>query len=175
MIRHTKLKIIFTMLLLAPGSLWAKEVGFMNMNIGMPRSEVIRTAETSELIEVPKNRDVEFFPVEDRKILTFSIKPEVPYIYLQFYDEILLALTVVFDERHIDYYTLVREMEEKYGKHGRMTPSWREWEIGSALIQVEKPAVVKYMALEELVERAAFQVPEETPANMRKETLLDGL
>ena len=161
--------------MLAPGALLAQDVGFLGMNIGMTRSDIIRVAEDSALLEVPKDRDVEFFPVEDRKILTFSVKPEIPYIYLQFYDELLLALTVVFDERHIDYYTLVKRMEEKYGTHVRMTPQWRVWEVGTVLIQVEKPAVVKYMALEELVERAGFERPGKTAMDTKKEALLDGL
>jgi hypothetical protein len=167
--------ILLLLLLVTPWMLWAQEVGFMGIQIGMSRSEVIARAESSDLIEVPKNRDVEFFPVEDRKILTLSVKPEAPYIYLQFFDDVLLSLTVLFDERHIDYYTLIGEMEQKYGKHTRITPLWREWEIGSSLIKVEKPAVVKYMALDELVERSSLKMPEKYPHNERKAALLEGL
>ena len=152
----------------------AEEMGFFGIQTGMTRSEVIQKAEETDIILVPKNRDVEFFPVEDRKILTLSIEPEVPFIYCQFYDDILLALTAVFNERHIDYYTLTVEMETRYGSHDRITPSWREWEVDGTLIKVEKPAVVKYMALTELVERAGFE-PEAPSGEGRRERILQNL
>jgi hypothetical protein len=151
-----------------------EEKGFFGIRLGMTRSEVIQKAEETDIILVPKNRDVEFFPVEDRKILTLSIEPEVPFIYCQFYDDILLALTAVFDEHHIDYYTLTAEMENRYGGHDRITPSWREWEVDGTLIKVEKPAVVKYMDLEELVARAAFE-PEVPVDKARRDRILKGL
>ena len=173
--RYKRHIILFVLILSAPWSLLAQDVGFMKMKIGMTRSEVLLIAESSDLIEVPKDRDVEFFPVEDRKILTLSIKPEIPSIYMQFYDDLLLAMTVVFDERHIDYYTLVNRLEERYGKYDRVTPSRREWDFGPALIQVEKPAVVKYMAIEELIERASFTRPQEFPESERRKRILDGL
>jgi len=175
MIRHTILLILLFMIFSFPGSIWAQEIGFMGMHLGMSRSEVIEKAESNDLIEVPKSRDVEFFPVEEREILALSITPEAPHIYLQFYDDILLSLTIVFDEQQIDYYTLIDRMEEKYGEHQRVTPSWREWEFEGALIKVEKPAVVKYMALEELVERAALKRQEAPTSNERKAALLEGL
>ncbi len=160
--------------LLLPAAARGEEKGFFGIRLGMTRSEVIQKAEETDIILVPKNRDVEFFPVEDRKILTLSIEPEIPFIYCQFYDDILLALTAVFDERHIDYYTLTAEMENRYGGHNRITPYWREWEVDGTLIKVEKPAVVKYMDLEELVARAAFE-PEVPAEKERKERILQGL
>jgi hypothetical protein len=160
--------------ILLPQAARCEEMGFFGISIGMTRSEVIRKAEETDIILVPKNRDVEFFPVEDRKILTLSIEPEVPFIYCQFYDDILLALTAVFDERYIDYYALAAEMEKNYGGHVRITPSWREWEVDGTLIKVEKPAVVKYMDLEELVKRAAFK-PEVPPEKARRDRILQGL
>ena len=90
--RHNRLIILFVLILSAPWSLFAQDVGFMDMKIGMTRSEVLMIAESSDLIEVPKDRDVEFFPVEDRKILTLSIKPEVPSIYMQFYDDLIIRI-----------------------------------------------------------------------------------
>ena len=161
-------------LLLLPVTARAEGKGFFGIRIGMTRSEVIQKAEETDIILVPKNRDVEFFPVENRKILTLSIEPEVPFIYCQFYDDILLSLTAVFDERHIDYYALTLEMENRYGGHDRITPSWREWEVDGTLIKVEKPAVVKYMDLTELIARAAFE-PEVPVEKERKERILQGL
>ena len=149
----------------------AEETGFFGITIGMTRDEVIEKAEAADFILVPKNRDVEFFPVEDRKILTLSIEPEVPFIYCQFYDDVLLALTAVFDEKYIDYHALTGEMEKRYGGHDRTTPSWREWDVDGILVKVEKPALVKYMDLARLVAMAAFE-PEIPPDTERTERIL---
>ena len=61
--------------------------GYMGIHIGMNREQVLTAAEANDLMTVPKNRDVDFFPIEEREIITLSIKPEIPFIYLQFFDE----------------------------------------------------------------------------------------
>jgi hypothetical protein len=166
--------ILVLVLFICPTIISAAETGFMGLAIGMTREQVIAAAEKNDLIAVPKNRDVEFFPVEQRKILTFSIKPEVPSIYLQFVDNVLYAITVIFDEKYMDYYTIVKRLEEKYGRHTVLTPQWREWRIGDVTVKAEKPAVVKYIALEKFLKAASFE-KKAHKANDRRDTLLNGL
>lgn len=156
-----------------PFFLFAQDVGFMDIKIGMSREEVLKVGEENEIIEVPKNRDVEFFPVEDRKILTLSAKPEIPYIYLQFFNDTLYSITVIFDERYIDYYTLAGQLESKYGQYHSMNPVWREWRIDDVLIKVEKPSTVKYIALEEFLEAVDFKRGESSSDKRNK--ILEGL
>jgi hypothetical protein len=158
-----------------PHSLPAQEVGYMGISIGMTREEVLKAAEGNELIHVPKNRDVDFFPIEEREILTLSVQPEIPHIYLQFFDNILYAMTVVFDERYVDYFTLCRRLEEKYGSYDRLTPQWRVWRLENVTVKVEKPAVVKYIALEEFLKATDFRRSRPLYNPERRETLLDGL
>ncbi len=155
--------------------LFAQEVGFMGINIGMTRDDVLSYADGREIIDVPKNRDVEFFPVEERKILALSIKPEVPHIYLQFYNETLYAITIVFDEKYIDYMTLTSKLEDKYGPYNELTPSSRKWYIDEVEIKVEKPAVVKYIALEEFLEVTDFKAQKDLDWSEKKQILLEGL
>jgi hypothetical protein len=151
------------------------EIGFMGINIGMSRDEVLSYADENELVHVPKNRDVEFFPVEERKILALSIEPEVPHLYLQFYSDRLYAITLVFNERYIDFFTLAETLEEKYGLVQELTPRWRKWEIAGIEIRVEKPAVVKYIALKEFLEATNFDGQREKTITERRAILLEGL
>ena len=153
----------------------AADVGYMGIRIGMTREEVLSFADEREIIEVPKNRDVEFFPVEERKILTLSIRPEIPQMYLQFYNEKLYAITLTFDEKYIDFYTLASELEKKYGSYTSLTPLWRSWEKDGVEVKLEKPAVVKYIALKEFLEVTGFKKPEEYRGSERRKALLDGL
>jgi hypothetical protein len=151
------------------------DVGFMGIRIGMTREEVLSFADERKIIEVPKNRDVEFFPVEERKILTLSIRPEIPQMYLQFHGEKLYAVTVTFDEKYIDFYVLASELEKKYGPYTSLTPVWRRWEIDGVEVKLEKPAVVKYIAIKEFLEVTDFKKPEGYQGSERRKLLLDGL
>ncbi len=161
--------------LLAGFQVQASDVGYMGIRIGMTRDEVLGYADERSIIEVPRNRDVEFFPVEDRKILTLSIRPEIPQMYLQFYDEKLYAITVTFDEKYIDFYTLAAELQRKYGPYTSLTPLWRSWEAEGVEVKLEKPAVVKYIALEEFLAITGFKKPEGYRGSERRRLLLDGL
>lgn len=155
--------------------LMAEEIGFMGINIGMSREAVLQYAEKNTEFKVPKNRDVEFFPVEQRKILTLSMEPEVPHVYLQFYNDKLYAITVIFDDLYVDFYTLCNKMEQKYGKYSYLEPDMRKWEINGIEIRVEKPAVVKYIALEEFIKVTGFVPPEYGMPTERIKKLLEGL
>ena len=150
-------------------------VGFLGVTIGMSREQVLLVASAGELITVPKNRDVDFFPVEEREILTLSVKPEVPFIYLQFFDNVLYAITVIFDERYMDFYTLSDSLERKYGEYTSLTPQWRQWQLDRVTIKVEKPAVVKYIALKDFLEAASFDGSPEYPDIEKRNRLLEGL
>lgn len=166
---------IFTLIfLLLTFSLFASEVGFMGINIGMSRDQVLEAAGEQAIIEVPKNRDVEFFPVEERQILTLSIKPEIPFIYLQFFNDKLYAITVIFHERYMDYFTLGDRLQEKYSHYTALTPNWRKWEKDGIEIKLEKPAVVKYIALKEFLEVTSFKKDDDENGE-RRELLLEGL
>ena len=167
--------VLIIILIFVSSALFAQEAGFMGINIGMSREEVLNFADDDNLIKVPKNRDVEFFPVEDRKILSFSVLPEIPHMYLQFYDDKLYAITVIFNENHIDYFTLIDVVESKYGPYSELVPEWRKWQIGEFEIRVEKPAVVKYIALEEFIEAAGFESRKGTNGKERREAILEGL
>jgi hypothetical protein len=150
-------------------------VGFLGITIGMGREQVLRVASEGELITVPQNRDVDFFPVEEREILTLSVKPEVPFIYLQFFDDVLYAITVIFDERYMDFHTLSDSLERKYGEYTSLTPQWRQWQLDRVTVKVEKPAVVKYIALKEFLEAASFDGSPEYPDMEKRNKLLEGL
>jgi hypothetical protein len=153
----------------------AQDIGYMGIHIGMNREEVLAAAESNDLMTVPKNRDVDFFPVEEREIITLSIKPEVPFMYLQFFDDVLYAITVIFDERYMDYYTLSSAVAERYGEYTSLTPQWRQWRLDRVTVKVEKPAVVKYIALSDFLEAASFEARAFQFDIQRREQLLDGL
>jgi len=166
--------ILLLLFIISPSLVFAQETGFMGLDIGMTREQVIAAAEKNDLITIPKNRDVEFFPVEQRKILTFSLEPEVPFIYLQFFDNILYAMTVIFDKKYIDYFTIVKRLEKKYGAYTALTPQWREWRLDGVTVKAEKPAVVKYIALAEFLKATSFEQKGKA-GDDRREALLNGL
>jgi hypothetical protein len=153
----------------------AGAVGYMGIYIGMNRDQVLAAAESNELMTVPKNRDVDFFPVEEREILTLSVKPEIPFLYLQFFDDVLYAITVIFDERYMDFYTLSLAVTQRYGEYTTLTPQWRQWRLDRVTVKVEKPAVVKYIALHDFLEAASFEGKAPEFDMERREQLLRGL
>jgi len=169
------LVLAFFIILILNNPVFAQQAGFMGINIGMSRDEVLQMAEENPLFEVPRNRDVEFFPVEERKILTLSLKPEIPHIYLQFYDDKLYAITLIFDPLYFDYYTLCQELQQNYGNYQNLTPSWRKWEKDGIEIRVEKSATVKYIALREFLEVTGFKKPELPDEKERRKLILEGL
>lgn len=131
-------------------------VGFLGLRLGMSREQALAAADASDLLQAPRRRDVEFFPADHRRILTLSVCPEVPFIYLQFFDDVLYAITVIFDDSYVDYHTLADTLAGRYGAWERLQPDSRLWRVGEVTIRVEKPAVVKYIALEDFLQAAGF-------------------
>jgi hypothetical protein len=131
-------------------------IGFLGLRLGMSREQALATADASDLLQAPRRRDVEFFPADHRRILTLSVRPEVPFIYLQFFDDVLYAITVIFDDAYVDYHTLADTLAGRYGAWERLQPDSRLWRVGEVTVRVEKPAVVKYIALEDFLQAAGF-------------------
>ena len=157
-----------------PG-LTSGSVGYMGIYIGMSRDQVLTAAESNDLMTVPKNRDVDFFPVEEREILTLSVKPEIPFMYLQFFEDVLYSITVIFDERYMDFYTLSSTVAKRYGEYTSLTPQWRQWRLDRVTVKVEKPAVVKYIALHDFLKAASFEGKASGFDMERRQRLLNGL
>ena len=153
----------------------AGSVGYMGIHIGMSRDQVLAAAESNDLMTVPTNRDVDFFPVEEREILTLSVKPEIPFMYLQFFEDVLYAITVIFDERYMDFYTLSSAVTQRYGEYTSLTPQWRQWRLDRVTVKVEKPAVVKYIALHDFLKAASFEGKASNFDLERRQRLLNGL
>lgn len=147
-------------------------IGFLGLSLGMSREQALTAADASDLLQTPQKRDVEFFPIENRQILTLSVRPHIPFIYLQFFDDVLYAITVIFDDSYIDYFDVARALEERYGAWTRLQPDSRLWLMDEVTIRVEKPAVVKYIALDDFLKAADFS-REQT--GMREQRLLEGL
>jgi len=167
--------IVFIVIFIYPISIFSQEIGFMGINIGLTREKVMEIADYNPIIHVPKNRDVELFPVEERKILTLSINPEIPNMYLQFYNNKLYSITMIFDEKYIDYYTLCSVLMDKYGEYTELNPDWREWNVNDIKIVVEKPSVVKYIALKEFLDVSGFKKESKYDKNKRIKTILESL
>jgi hypothetical protein len=75
----------------------------------------------------------------------------------------------------MDFYTLSESLQEKYGEYTALTPQWRQWQMNRVTVKVEKPAVVKYIALKDFLEAASFDGSVDYPDMEKRRALLVGL
>lgn len=63
----------------------------------------------------------------------------------QFYEDRLYSMTVFFNRRKIDFYTLFTTLTEQYGPHSELNPSRIVWDNGSSRMTLLKPLTLSFL------------------------------
>ncbi len=68
--------------------------------------------------------------------------------HFHFVDDQLYSINLIINPIQMDYYTLMTQFNEKYGKYSSLDPSRVLWLSETASISLEKPLTVSYLDLE---------------------------
>jgi len=96
--------------------------------------------------------DVYFTPARKETLIECTGNGFVKRIFIQFVDNRLFALIIDLNEDLIDYFTLYRSFEEKYGAFTDFSPQSVRWDRQDVRLSLEKPLTVKYLDLRKFAE-----------------------
>jgi hypothetical protein len=92
--------------------------------------------------------DVQMLPVRRSPVIETAGTGFITRGYFQFRDDALYMILLELQPGRLDYYTMYRTLQEKYGEPARLSPVDMVWETESVRLVLERPLTVKYLDLE---------------------------
>jgi hypothetical protein len=122
--------------------------GFRSIVLGMDMDSVKKLLKTDSLFNYRGEPDVLFTPNRKQSIIECSGNSFVSRAYFQFNEGKLFIITIVLNEKILDYYTMFTTLSKKYGESTALNPEEAVWVFRSTRMSLEKPLRVKYIAID---------------------------
>jgi hypothetical protein len=123
----------------------ALQTGFGLVDLGMSMDQVKSALADDPNFDYRGDPDVSFLPYTEVPIIETAGTAFVSTGIFQFHDDSLYVITLVLNDRRLDYFTLYDSLRAKYGEPNSLTPSTAIWESEVVRIALEKPLTVKYI------------------------------
>ena len=121
------------------------QTGFGLVDLGMTMDQVKSALAEDPNFDYRGDPDVSFLPHSEVPIIETAGTAFVSSGIFQFHDDSLYVITLVLNDRRLDYFTLYDSLRAKYGEPNSLTPSTAIWETEAVRIALEKPLTVKYI------------------------------
>ena len=141
--------------------------GFMNLKLGLTMNELEEALNENTYFDYRGKPDVDMRLSKERTLIECSGFSYVKKGYFQFYKERLIIITIMIDEKELDFYSFYRNLENKYGKPDNLNPEGVYWKNGQISMALEKPLSVKYTDL-----KAFAEIKENSAAKTSKQKIL---
>lgn len=138
------------------GALFAlkHEFNFLGLHLGMTQAEVTNALAAHPRLSIDESRY--FGKINDATpfIIKATYFPYIETLYVQFYSNSAYGITVQFNPKHFDYFTILDKLEDKYGTPGKKSSSLSTWDqvvtnsaspSSTIQLRLEYPSTVKIL------------------------------
>ena len=141
------------------GSGW----GFGPLRLGMSSAEVKAALEESPDFSYRQFTE-SMLPYTDLPVFECRGTKFIDRAVFQFYEDRLYSMTIFFNRRKLDFYTLFTTLTEKCGVHSQLSPERIVWENGTVRQTLTKPLTLAFLDVavhDELLGRSEVRKDEE--------------
>ncbi len=147
--------------------------GFMNLKLGLNMEQLEEALDENSYFDYRGKPDVDMRMMKERSLIECSGFSYIKKGYFQFYKEKLIVITIIIDEKELDYYSFYTKLEKKYGKPDHLNPDGVYWENENTAVALEKPLSVKYTDLKSFDEIKDKFASEKSKQKKLKEEFVD--
>lgn len=118
--------------------------GFGNLRLGMSMADVKTVLSQSRDFSY-RHFTESMLPYTELPVFECKGTRFIDRAVFQFYEDRLYSMTVFFNRRKIDFYTLFTTLTEQYGPHSELNPSRIVWDNGSSRMTLLKPLTLSFL------------------------------
>lgn len=183
-----RLKIVFWALLISAffncTSLFAEETakktsplpnGYQNITLGMSLDSVKQTLQDEALFGYRGERDVSMLKNPNRVLIETSALSFLKRCWFQFYEDSLYTIILKMNEDMVDYYSIFKTLNDKYGEPTSLNPEKVVWKNDSVILSLEKPLTLKYIDVETFNKLQEQSKVEATSSEVIRKNFLESL
>ncbi|NIZ18532.1 hypothetical protein [Entomospira culicis] len=118
---------------------------FDNLSLGMSYDALLDALAESSYFIYRGRPDVSMLDPLDRTTIEVRGAGFVYRGFFTFYEDQLYSMSIVLHEARLDYFTLWRTLQERYGDPQAINPKHSVWENETTRLSLEQPATLKYL------------------------------
>lgn len=124
----------------APDSPW----GFGDLRLGMSMDDVRNVLASDEDFSY-RHFTESMLPYTELPVFECKGTHFIERAVFQFYEDRLYSMTVFFNRRKIDFYTLFTTLTSEYGPHSELDPRRIVWDNGASRMTLTKPLTLSFL------------------------------
>ena len=149
--------------------------GFRDLRLGMTIDAAKAALGLDPNFAYRGEPDVSLLPSSGLPIIQTDGAAFIDRAILQFTEDQLYVLTLMLDQRRLDYFGVFSEFSNRYGEPDRLDPGQAVWESEDVILSLERPLTVKYVDAELFSGIVEAGVLEESLESMTRERFLEQL
>lgn len=120
-------------------------VAYRDISLGMPIEEVKKMLLADSLYGYRGERDVSLLPTQNRVLIESEGLSFLNRSWFQFYQDKLYTMTFKLDSDRVDFYSVFKTLQDKYGEPTSLDPEKIVWKDEKVTLSLERPLVIKFI------------------------------
>ncbi len=148
---------------------------YRTMQLGMNIDDVKKALANDSIFGYRGERDVSLLPSPNRVLIETSGLSFLDRSWFQFYEDKLYTMIFKLDENRVDFYSMFKTLNEKYGEPTSLSPDKVVWKDDSITLCLERPLTIKYIdtkVFKEIQDKAGIEKNKE---EVTRQGFLDSL
>ncbi|AHC15292.1 hypothetical protein [Salinispira pacifica] len=147
--------------------------GFTDLMLGTELEELKRRLEANRQFDYRGDPDVSFSPSSEQALIRTDGRGFMESGVFQFHEDRLFSITLNIDTEQMDYFTMFRDLQNKYGEPDYLDPQLSYWEGSGVRMVLEKPLSVKYIDMQVFDQIREDGAARESLGELSRELFLD--
>lgn len=120
-------------------------VAYRDISLGMNVDDVKKMLLADKLYGYRGERDVSMLPTQNRVLIESEGLSFLNRSWFQFYQDKLYTMTFKLDNDRVDFYSVFRALQDKYGEPTSLDPEKIVWKDDNVTLSLERPLVLKFI------------------------------
>lgn len=120
-------------------------VAYRDISLGMNVDDVKKMLLADKLYGYRGERDVSMLPTQNRVLIESEGLSFLNRSWFQFYQDKLYTMTFKLDSNRVDFYSVFRALQDKYGEPTSLDPEKIVWKDDNVTLSLERPLVLKFI------------------------------
>lgn len=120
-------------------------VSYNSLSLGMNVDAVKKELSANPIYGYKGERDVSLLPTQNRILIESSGLSFLERSWFQFYEDSLYTMIFKLDSDRMDFYSVFRTLQEKYGEPTSLDPQKIVWKDERVTLSLERPLMLKFI------------------------------
>ena len=120
-------------------------VAYRDISLGMNIDDVKQMLLSDKLYGYRGERDVSLLPTQNRVLIESEGLSFLNRSWFQFYKDKLYTMTFKLDADRVDFYSVFKSLQDKYGEPTSLDPEKIVWKDDNVTLSLERPLVLKFI------------------------------